>query len=82
VFKLNYFFELKLFFPEESHSKIVFDSIQPELNNLHQKRSKTKTFNNKNIFLLEIKAKDLSALKATVNNYLNQINLINKLIRR
>jgi tRNA threonylcarbamoyladenosine modification (KEOPS) complex Pcc1 subunit len=82
VFKLNYFFELKLFFPEEIHSKIVFNSIKPELNKLHQKRSKTKILNNKNTFLLEIKAKDLTALKASVNNYLNQINLINKLIRR
>ncbi|MBN2126807.1 MAG: CTAG/PCC1 family protein [Candidatus Diapherotrites archaeon] len=76
----EFFFELKLFFPDSEKALIAFNSIKPELNDFHQKRSKAEIKINKNMFLLEINALDKTALKASVNAYLKQLNLIEELL--
>lgn len=73
---------LKLFFPDQNTAKSIFKSIEPEYLEERRDRSLTKISVNKSILSIDIKAKDITALKAGINGYLKSINLCNKLFEK
>ena len=76
----EYCVKVELFFPTEITAKNIFKSIEPEYLEERRDRSLTKISVNKSILSIDIKAKDITALKAGINGYLKSINLCNKIM--
>ena len=76
----EYYLKLELFFPSETHAKSIFLSLQPEHLQEKKDRSRVKMQINKSILSIDIKAKDATALKASINSYLKSIILCNKIL--
>lgn len=76
----DYTLNLKLFYPSSQQPGIIVDSILPELKGKFEKRSRTDINSNKNVLSLKIYARDITALKASVNSYMRLIILCNSLI--
>ncbi|MFH1752109.1 MAG: KEOPS complex subunit Pcc1 [archaeon] len=60
---------------KKTNFKTVLESIKPETNNKHEKRSIIKFKKLEQGIILNIKALDLTALRAAVNSYLRLINV-------
>jgi tRNA threonylcarbamoyladenosine modification (KEOPS) complex Pcc1 subunit len=73
---------LELFFDLKKSAEIVFKSIKPDLKNLKKSRSISTVSLKNNVIKISIKAKDLTALKASFNFLLKQIILVNSLIEK
>ena len=56
------------------------ESIKPELDSRHNKRSETKIKLNKGVLSLNIKALDAVALRASLNSSLKLIGLVQKVL--
>ena len=75
----NYKCGIELFFDSKKESLMVANSVLPDLNSSHYKRSKTKIKVNKNVLSLNIKASDPVALRASLNGCLKLISLAQKI---
>lgn len=75
-----FFLELELFFPSKEKAGKVLRAINPELKIERMDRSNTKAILKKNRFSINIKAKDKTALKASINSLMKSINLSFSLI--
>ncbi len=62
-----------IIFDSDSSAKIISDSIEPEIKHRIPKTKVNLKIKGKKLFL-EIKAKDISSLRAAINSYLRWIN--------
>ena len=67
---------IKLLFPSQEKAKTTKNAISPELNTKHAKRSKTSIGIKNRIISIDIKAEDPTAMRASLNNCLKSIILI------
>lgn len=75
-----YDFELNLFFKDEKTPKKVLEVISPEMNSVKTQRSETNVKLKKDMLSIHIKAKDLTALRASFNTLLKPIMLSKRLL--
>ncbi|MFH1544856.1 MAG: KEOPS complex subunit Pcc1 [archaeon] len=75
-----FFLDLELFFPSKEKAEKAFRAVNPELKSEKMNRSTTKVILKKNSFSINIKAKDKTALKASINSLMKSINLSFSLI--
>ena len=66
---------IRLNFPSERHSKIVFCALEPETKTTITPRSRVQIQREKNSLRLSFEAKDTSALRAAINSYLRFVHL-------
>jgi tRNA threonylcarbamoyladenosine modification (KEOPS) complex Pcc1 subunit len=74
----EYYARVDVDFPPGTAEKVL-NAITPEMGSVHERRSTAAMNTNKNILSLEIKAQDLTALKASFNSYMKLMILCNKL---
>lgn len=67
---------LRLKFPSERRSRIVFEALMPEVRKTPTMRSRAFLEKEDSFLVLKIKANDTVALRASVNAYLRWINSI------
>lgn len=75
-----YDFELNLFFKDEETPKKILEVIFPEINSVKTQRSETNVRLKKDMLSIHIKAKDLTALRASFNTLLKPIMLSKRLL--
>jgi len=75
-----YNFELTLFFDDEDTPKKILEIISPEMNSGKTLRSETNVRLKKDMLSINIKAKDLTALRASFNTLLKPIMLSKRLL--
>ncbi|MBS7653765.1 MAG: KEOPS complex subunit Pcc1 [Candidatus Bathyarchaeia archaeon] len=69
---------IRLTFPSTNEAEIIRKSIEPETAATLRYRSKVKVFRDRESILLKFKAKDTTALRASINSYLSWlISLVN-----
>ena len=61
------------------YAEAIFKAIKPELKQEHQKRSQTAIKVKKGMLLIDIKALDRTALRASLNGYLRLVLTANQL---
>ena len=71
----RYSLKLNLFFGNSKDAKIAHDSASVDMGNAFELRSKTTVKLKKDMLAIDIKAKDLTALRASLNSYLKSIAL-------
>jgi len=67
-------------FQNKNNAKIVFDSVVPEIKNENFLRSKSVIKLNGEKILLDIKANNKAAFKASLNNHVKAVNLSSKIL--
>ncbi|MFH1239677.1 MAG: KEOPS complex subunit Pcc1 [Candidatus Diapherotrites archaeon] len=75
-----YDFELKLFFEDEEIPKQILEVISPDMTSGKIQRSETNVRLKKDMLSITIKAKDLTALRASFNTLLKPIMLSKRLL--
>ena len=75
-----YDFELNLFFEDEDTPQKILEVISPEMNSGKTQRSETNVRLKKDMLSITIKAKDLTALRASFNTILKPIMLSKRLL--
>jgi tRNA threonylcarbamoyladenosine modification (KEOPS) complex Pcc1 subunit len=64
-------FSLKLFFPDEKEAQTALKAVQPELKKRNSKRSSSALSLKKTTISINIKARDKTALRASINTCMN-----------
>ncbi|MEW6294936.1 MAG: KEOPS complex subunit Pcc1 [Candidatus Diapherotrites archaeon] len=78
--KPKYEFSLKVLFPSAENAEVIINSFKPEFKREPSNRASSRALRKKNVLQLNIKALDLTALKASMNSALKAIILSHKLI--
>ncbi|HVO85870.1 MAG TPA: KEOPS complex subunit Pcc1 [Candidatus Eisenbacteria bacterium] len=60
----------------EQQRQIILDSLKPEVSNPASHRSRTSLYTKEELMILEIEAKDTTALRASLNSYLRWMSSI------
>lgn len=76
----NFSISIKLFFESAKTAKTVFRAVKPELSSEKKSRSSTKINIKAETLAMDIKAKDLVALRASFNSFFKAIVLANSLL--
>ena len=76
----TYNFELNLLFEDEDTPKKILEVMSPEMNSGRTDRSETNVRLKKDMLSINIKAKDLTALRASFNTLLKPIMLSKRLL--
>jgi len=76
----KYEFSLKILFPSAENAEVIINSLKPELEREPSSRACSKALSKKNVLQLNIKALDLTALRASINSALKAIILSHQLI--
>ena len=66
---------VRLHFSSEKQLKVVLEALKPETETSTTSRSKVQMNAEENSLILEFKAKDTSALRASMNSYLRLIGV-------
>ena len=64
-----------------NNSKILLESISPELKKQISKRTEINIENLKDKFIISIQSKDINALRAGINNILRLVQAVEKTIK-
>lgn len=64
---------LELYFENEKKAENIFLALQPELGEKHEKRSTTAIKVKKNMLLIDIKASDRTAARASLHGFMKLI---------
>ena len=64
-----------------NNSKILLETISPELKKQISKRTKINIENLKDKFIISIQSKDINALRAGINNILRLVQAVEKTIK-
>lgn len=75
MLKGGYSLALMMHFPSLGLARSVRDAILPEMGGKHERRSEARMNINKNVLSLTVNARDLTALKASVNSHMKLIIL-------
>jgi|Deesub1362B_J571_1020462.scaffolds.fasta_scaffold16696_3 tRNA threonylcarbamoyladenosine modification (KEOPS) complex Pcc1 subunit len=67
-------------FPVEENARIIFEALKPESCSQPTARSKVELSLKNDIIVLQIKAKDTTALRAAINAYLRWIYATQKVL--
>ncbi|MAG22274.1 MAG: hypothetical protein CL943_03150 [Candidatus Diapherotrites archaeon] len=78
--KAEYACSVKLHFDTTEQAENVMNAILPDLNSVRNHRSETEIKVNKAILILNIKAQDAVALRASMNGCLKLIGLVQKIL--
>jgi tRNA threonylcarbamoyladenosine modification (KEOPS) complex Pcc1 subunit len=70
-----------LSFSSEKQIKVVLEALKPETKTPATRRSKVQIKSEGNKLTLNFKAKDTSALRAAINSYLRQVNMLVDLLK-
>lgn len=58
----------------EKHIELILESLRPEVNDHHAARSKVDLEKNGPFLVLKVKARDTTALRASLNTYLRWVD--------
>jgi len=72
---------IRLNFSSEKQLKVVLEALKPETISPSTRRSKVQMKSEGNSLTLNFKARDTSALRATINSYLRQTNMLIDVLR-
>ena len=72
---------IHLSFSSNRYSKIVFQALEPETHAMLTSRSKVQIKKEDSRLTINIEAKDISALRATINSYLRHSYLTKNIIQ-
>ncbi len=77
--RFKYSCKVRLFFKGKDEALTALNSLLPDLNSSHNRRSETKIKVNKAVLSLNITALDAVALRASLNSCLKLIGLVQKI---
>lgn len=66
---------VNLEFPSKKQLKVVLQALKPEIEKSSSTRSKVLLYNEKEKLVLDLSAKDTSAMRAAINSYLRLIGV-------
>ena len=72
---------IRLNFSSEKQLKVVLEALKPETISPSTRRSKVQMKGEGNSLTLNFKARDTSALRATINSYLRQTSMLIDVLR-
>ncbi|MHA1754598.1 MAG: KEOPS complex subunit Pcc1 [Candidatus Odinarchaeia archaeon] len=73
--------KIDFIYDDENESSIAERVLKPEILSTNKKRANLNIKRNNNVLSLQIIAKDLTALRSTVNTYIRWIKIINDLLK-